>query len=201
LRHLRHADDGIRGSEASVTPPASLDDRIEDQPTQSRQQPVNPGTVAGSVLRAARLSADISTAALAAAAGVADDVIRSWEDGSSPLAEVPFPLIEGLEAALTTVGADPWLATDLSAALWCDLLITTFTNGQDMACLLADPITTTDTFRELLAWAACRPMPARYRPYAAPRPLHADPAVLHQVTRLLDAMPAQLPPTHSNSTV
>jgi transcriptional regulator with XRE-family HTH domain len=182
-----------------VTPPASLDNRIEDQPTQSGQQPVNPGTVAGAVLRAARLSADISGPALAAAAGVAEYVIRSWEDGSSPLAEVPFPLVERLEAALTAEKADPRLVADLSAALWCDLLITTLTDGQDTACLLADPITAIDTFCELLAWAACRPMPTRYRPYAAPRPLLADPAVIHQVTRLLDAMPAQLTPTPAGS--
>jgi DNA-binding XRE family transcriptional regulator len=84
------------------------------------------GAVAGAVLRASRLSAGVSQAVMAARADVTEETIQSWEDGSSPLASVPFAQVETLAAALTATGADPAIVADLHAAAWCDLVILAF---------------------------------------------------------------------------
>jgi transcriptional regulator with XRE-family HTH domain len=169
-----------------------VDDRRQDRTGHGRRCLSAPGVVAGAVLRSARLSAGVSKATLAAASGVTEDTIWSWQGGSSSLAEVPLPRVQVLEAALMVAGADPRLVADLGAAAWCDLLIVALAGCEDTACLTADPVAGTDTFRELLAWSAAGHVPARYRPYAAPRRLLTDATVIDRVARLLDAMPAQL---------
>ena len=127
-----------------------------------------PGAVAGAVLRASRLSAGVGQAVLAARADVTEETVQSWEDGSSPLASVPFPQVETLIAALTATGANPAIVADLHAAAWCDLVIQAFAALEDTACLLADPITREAAFSELLAWHMADRVPARYQPYASP---------------------------------
>ena len=131
--------------------------------------------VAGTVLRAARLSAGLSQAALATAVqaalatavNVTPGIVRSWENGSHPLASVPMPDVAHLETALLTHGADQQLVADLSAAAWCDLIILAVADNEDPTCLIADPITSDFPFRELLAWSLTGRIPARYRPFAA----------------------------------
>ena len=120
------------------------------------------------MLRASRLSAGVGQAVLAARAGVTEETVQSWEDGSSPLASVPFPQVETLIAALTAIGANPAIVADLHAAAWCDLVIRAFTALEDTSCLLADPITREAAFSELLAWHMADRVPARYQPYASP---------------------------------
>jgi transcriptional regulator with XRE-family HTH domain len=133
-----------------------------------RHHQARPGLVAGTVLRAARLSADVTRNALAAAAGVNRNMFRSWENGSCPLASVPAPDLHRLETVLAEHGADQLLVADLSAAIWCDLLlIAAMDQSEDVSCLLADPITGERAFRELLSWSPHRAdtsqVPARLR--------------------------------------
>jgi len=169
-----------------VTP--SADDENRDATDQASR----PGAVAGAVLRAARLSASISETVLATASGVGADTISSWEDGTSPLASVPFPQVDRLATALSERGADPQIITDLDAAAWCDLVILAITGNrydEDAICLLADPVTSSEAFSELLAWCLAGRVPARYSPYAASRgPLLADSILIERAIRALDAI-------------
>jgi len=150
--------------------------------------------VAGAVLQAARLSANVTKNALAAAAGVTRNTLRSWESGSSPLASVPAPDVQRLETALGDCGANPRLVTDLAAAVWCDLIITAMDEDEDIGCLLADPITGEQAFRELLSWSLTGQIPARYRLYFTPAPLVASPILVdrtfHSVSAIHPALAA-----------
>jgi transcriptional regulator with XRE-family HTH domain len=129
------------------------------------------GILAGTVLRAARLSARLTQAQLAAAISADEATIAAWEDGLEPLATVPYPVVERLESALTGAGAGPGLVTDLTIAAWCDLVIAAIADSQDTRCLISDPVTAEEAFSELLTWSAGGCRPARYRPYAGPGPL------------------------------
>jgi transcriptional regulator with XRE-family HTH domain len=185
-----------RIGEPQVTPTASRDGRSTDATGQASGHLARPGAVAGAVLRGARLSAGISEAALATASGVTEDAIRSWEDGTSPLASVPIPQVERLEAALSASGADLRLIADLGAAPWCDLVILAITGNrydEDAICLLADPVASSDAFSELLAWCLAGRVPERHRLYAATRgPLLADSILIERATRALDAIHPRL---------
>lgn len=134
-----------------------------------------PGVVAGVVLRAARLSTGLTVARLAIAAGLPRKTIQEWEEGSSPLAAVPLPEVERLQAALRKAGAHPRLVADFSAASWCDLVILAMINDEDTTCLMADPLSREAAFGELLLWSLGGHIPPRYRPYADPGPLVAEP--------------------------
>jgi transcriptional regulator with XRE-family HTH domain len=179
-------------TEDQVTPSASPNGRTKDQTGQLNDRTAPAGVVAGVVLRGARLSAGISEASLAAASGVTKDTVRSWEDGSSPLASLPLPRFEGLEAALRDTGADQRIIADLAAAAWCDLIILAISGHEDATSLTADPVTSEDAFGELLAWSLAGRVPARYRPYAAPGPLFADSALIEWVILALGATDARL---------
>ncbi|MGH3276862.1 MAG: helix-turn-helix domain-containing protein [Streptosporangiaceae bacterium] len=124
-----------------------------------------PGAVAGAVLRAARLSAGLTEARLAIAAGLPLKTIREWEEGSSPLAAVPLAEVERLEAALRKTGADPRVVADFTTAAWCDLVILAMINDEDTSCLMADPISRDVAFGELLLWSLAGHIPPRYQPY------------------------------------
>ena len=175
-----------------MTPSASPTGPANDQTGQLNDRTTRAGVVAGAVLRGARLSAGISEASLAAASGVTEDTVRSWEDGSSPLASLPLPRFEDLEAALRDTGADQRIVADLAAAAWCDLIIVAITGHEDATCLTADPVTNEDAFGELLAWSLTGRVPARYIPYAATGPLLADSALVERVVQALDATDARL---------
>ena len=175
-----------------MTPSASPNGRAKDQADQLNDHTARAGVVAGAVLRGARLSAGISEATLAAASGVTADTVRSWEDGSSSLASLPLPRLEGLEAALRDARADQRIVADLCAAAWCDLIIVAITGHEDATCLTADPVTSEDAFGEMLAWSLAGRVPARYIPYAAAGPLLADSALVERVVQALAAMDARL---------
>ncbi len=179
-------------TEDPVTASASPNGRTNDKTGQPNDRIAHAGVVAGAVLRGARMSAGVSEASLAAASGVGEDTVRSWEDGSSPLASLPLPHLEGLEAALRDAGADQRIIADLGAAAWCDLIILAISGHEDAACLTADPVTSEDAFGELLAWSLAGRVPVRYRPYAAPGPLFADSALIERVILALGATDAQL---------
>ncbi len=151
-----------------------------------------PGAIAGAVLQAARLSADVTKNTLAAAAGVTRNTIRAWENGSSPLSAVPAPDIQRLETALGNCGADQHLVTDLAAAVWCDLIMTAMDEDEDISCLLADPITGEQAFRELLSWALTGQIPARYRRYFAPAPLITNPILISRTFHSVRAIHPEL---------
>ncbi len=123
------------------------------------------GTVAGSVLRAARLSAGLDPGQLAARAGVNEQTIHSWEKGHEPLASLPVTQLDGLKAALRTAGAHEQLIADLDTAAWCDIILSAIAEHDDLACLLADPLAREAAFGELLGWAISGHTPARYTPF------------------------------------
>lgn len=141
LNHRDHADEATAGAES---PQAH---------------------VAGTVLRAARLSAGLSSRQLAAAAGVDEQTIIFWERGTEPLASVPVTQIEILKGALRTAGADEQLIADLDAAAWCDVVLGVMAAHDDISCLLADPLARERAFGELLSWAISGNHPARYAPF------------------------------------
>lgn len=149
-----------------------------------------PGVTGGAVLRAARLSAGVSDAVLAAAAGVTQAAIRSWEDGSRALASERYSRVGELERALRVVGGDERLVADLAPAAWCDLLLAALVHGGegDVAGLLADPLARGEAFGELVAWSVAGRVPARFRPYAADTALAVFPraALAAAVVRLVD---------------
>jgi hypothetical protein len=175
-----------------VTIRASLPGRSAGQAGETPHHPAPAGIVGGTVLRASRLSGSVSEASLAAACGISENEIRSWEDGSYPLASVPVPLIARLETALRTVGGEPGLIEDLFAAAWCDLVILAATHFEDATCLLADPVAASYAFRELLGWSLTGCVPPRYRPYATPGPLLGNAALIERAVHVLDAMQAGL---------
>lgn len=129
------------------------------------------GVVAGTVLRAARLSARLTPAELGKAAGADETTIAAWEDGVQSVAEVPYPVFQQLERALTAASAEPRLISDLATAVWCDLVITAVATAQEVSCLMADPAAGEEAFAELLNWSATGQRPTRYRPYIGPGPL------------------------------
>jgi hypothetical protein len=157
-------------------------------PGETGQNLTHPGRVAGAVLRAARLSADhLTEARLAAAAGVSEEIIRHWEDGSLPLASVAAPQTERLATALRAAEADPRLVAELPVAAWCDLVILAIADNEDSGLLLADPMATEAAFRELLTWSISDQPPERYQPYANQTRLlpDADIAVVRGITQVL----------------
>jgi transcriptional regulator with XRE-family HTH domain len=149
---------------ASLSETAAADDTRDGRLTSP------PGTVAGTVLRAARLSALLSQIQLAEAVGASETDVAEWEDGTSPLAEISYPVLRRIESALASV-AEPGIMADLPAAIWCDLAIAAMVSAEDASCLLSDPTATESAFGELLAWSVSGRRPARYRPYAGPGPL------------------------------
>jgi transcriptional regulator with XRE-family HTH domain len=152
----------------------------------SHQPTANNGPVAGAVLRSARRSARISQARLATASGMAEKTVQAWENGSSPLAAVPMPQIGALIDALLEAGACRPLTADLTVAAWCDLIIAAIAAGEDVACLLADPLTADGSFGELMTWCLEGRVPQRYLPYATSGPLVHDQALIERIRRALD---------------
>jgi transcriptional regulator with XRE-family HTH domain len=144
-----------------------------------------PGIVAGAVLRSARMSAGLSREDLAEVLGASVETIRAWEDGSSPLASVPLPHVEMLEASLRASGTDPDLVMDLGVAAWCDLVILAVAQREDTTCLMADPIAVDPAFAELIAWCLTGHVPERHQPYVETGSLLTDPALIEQATRTL----------------
>lgn len=143
-----------------------------DQGTNVSVQPAPfPGVVAGTVLRVARCSAGLSATRLAAAAGVSESTVRSWEDGSSPLAYEPIHQIERIENELQAADADQQFIADIAVAAWCDVVLQNLADGDDTDCLLADPLAHEAIFGELLIWSIADQPPARYRDRAEPRRL------------------------------
>jgi transcriptional regulator with XRE-family HTH domain len=153
--------------------------------------PVPPaaGTVAGTVLHAARLSAGISEARLAQLCRVGERTTRAWEDGSRPLASVPRHSVARLQAVLTRLGADPQIVADFDAAMWCDLFFLGVAESGDTTCLLADPVAVSSSFREMLDWCLTGSVPVRYQAYATPGPLVTDAALIKIATEILAALP------------
>jgi DNA-binding XRE family transcriptional regulator len=154
-------------------------------PTPTRSTTAGYESVAGAVLRSARRSARVSQARLATTCGVSAKTIQAWEDGITPLASVPMPTIEAVIAALHDAGACRLLTADLIVAAWCDLLIAAIADSEDVACLLAEPITTEAAFRELMAWCLEGHVPPRHRPYAAIGPVVRAQTLVERVRRAL----------------
>jgi transcriptional regulator with XRE-family HTH domain len=154
-----------------VATPSSQEFFIGEDVSEVSQQVPQGGAVAGTVLRSARLSAEISAAQLAEAADVPEADLLKWEEGSAALASVPLSVFERLETALKKAGAEPRLVADLVVGAWCDLVIIAIADGEQADGLLADPLVAEDSFNELLTWAVADQPPVRYRPYAGPHRL------------------------------
>jgi hypothetical protein len=86
-----------------------------------------------------------------------------------------LPEVERLQAALRKAGAAHRLVADFGAASWCDLVILAMINDEDTTCLMADPLSREAAFGEFLLWSLGGHIPPRYRPYADPGPLVAEP--------------------------
>jgi DNA-binding transcriptional regulator YiaG len=159
-------------------------------PGKASQRSEPTGLIAGAVLRSARRSADLSPAQLAAAAGFDQATVTSWESGTEPLASAPSPVVEQLESALSKAGAAPELIRDLAIAAWCDLLLQGIVAGEDVSCLLADPLAWTHAFGELLAWAITGQPPVRHFPYAGHGRLlpTAEPGLIARVVLALNSL-------------
>jgi DNA-binding XRE family transcriptional regulator len=159
-------------------------------PTRSpaAQQPSSSsGIVAGTVLRAARLSTSLSQSQLAVAVDADEAAVAAWEDGTEPLATLPYAVVERLEATLAAARADSALVRDLTAATWCDLVIEAIANSEDIQCLMSDPIATEQAFAELVSWSIGGDRPDRYSPYVGPGPLINDCAITASAIRRLAA--------------
>lgn len=117
-----------------------------------------------------------------------ESAVAAWEDGTEPLADISYPLLQQLEAALTAASADPSLIADLVIGTWCDLVLAALaTEPTELLCLMSDPLAAEPAFGELLTWAAeDHRRPERYRPYAGPGPLlrNADRGCVAAVIRL-----------------
>lgn len=124
-------------------------------------------SVAGAVLRAARLSAGLTGGQLAAAAGVDEHTILYWEKGTEPLASVVVTQVETLKDALRTARAGEQLIADLDASIWCDVVLGAMAAHPDISLLLADPLARDPAFGELLGWAVSGNVPARYARFAS----------------------------------
>jgi len=168
LHSRRHHPKDRRITVASA---ASLDRPTSLYISRSANRGILPDMVAGAVLRAARLSAGLTDARLAIAAGLPLKAIREWEQGSSLLAAVPLPEVERLQAALRKAGAHPSLVADFATAAWCDLVVVAMINDEDTTCLMADPLSRDGAFGELLLWSLAGHIPPRYQPYADQGPL------------------------------
>lgn len=174
---------------ASAIPPR--DTGLAGQPA---FQPERCEVVAGAVLRAARTSARMTEACLAAAVGVAEQTVRAWENGTRPLAAVPAPQLEHLKSILTDTGAEPAIVADLDAAAWCDLVILAIASSEDCVHLLADPITWENTFGNLLAWALNGLVPDQYRQYVPHGSLITDHALAERITAVIVSIRPDLLP-------
>src|ERR1700691_6061172 len=108
--------------------------------TARARKPLPAGLVAATVLRVARLSAGLSQDELAEAQHVSVDAIRAWEDGTTQLASLPIACIDLLKDTLSAAGADQQLVADIDPGAWCDVVLTTLASGEDVSCLLADPL-------------------------------------------------------------
>jgi transcriptional regulator with XRE-family HTH domain len=170
-----------------MTAPLVPDHGVVDGTGEPSQGPFPPGTIAGTALRSARLSAHLSEQQLAARAVVQEDTIRRWEAGSRPLDSAPADQLERLEEALRAANADPALVADLWVAAWCDLLIGAIIDGEDTSCLLADPLAAEDALRELLAWAITGQPPERHQPYVPRRRLlpSADERLTAEILKII----------------
>jgi DNA-binding transcriptional regulator YiaG len=172
-----------------MTAPLVPDQGIQDETRELGQGAVPPGTIAGTALRAARMSAQLSEPQLAARVHVRADTIRAWEDGARPLAYEAAAQLERLENALRAADADPSLVADLVVAAWCDLVIVAIDDGEDTSCLLADPLAAEGAFGELLAWAVADERPERYRLYTPRRRLmNADRRLTEGVLAVIHAL-------------
>jgi hypothetical protein len=92
------------------------------------------------------------------------------ENGSRPLACVPFPQVQIVRDALRPAGAQDRLLADLDQAMWCDVVLAALAGGEDVSCLLADPLAAGPAFAELLGWVLNGKIPARYRRFAPAAP-------------------------------
>lgn len=164
-------------------------------PSHGSNRPPRRGSVAGAVLRAARNSTRATEASLATAAGVTEDRIRAWEDGSCPLAEAPYPQLERLARALASTGADPAAVADLHAACWCDIIITAVAHAEDVVCLLADPLTGEPGFHGLMNWVLTGTVPVGYGRLTTAGPLVTDPALAAEVEQALGVVGVLAPPS------
>lgn len=169
----RHHTSQRRPSPAAQNPPAER--AVVPPPGGEESAEGRPGPVSAAVVRAARLSARADHAAIASKLGITEGSLQDWEQGAKPLSSVPFPLIQKLQAALTHLGAQPLLVADIEVAIWCDLVITAITTGEDTSCLMADPLANQAAFSELLAWSLAGIIPVRYRPYTQPGNLISGP--------------------------
>jgi hypothetical protein len=144
-----------------------------------------PGVLAGTVLRAARLSARATADSVADAIDLTVDTYLSLEAGILGLAGVPIQMLEDLKLVLSKAGAKPELVADLDIAAWGDLVLTAIADGENVACLLADPLTHDGRFAELLTWALTGRQPTRYALLVARMRLVRDRALAERAVSVL----------------
>jgi hypothetical protein len=120
-------------------------------------------SVAGAVLRAARNSAGISRATLAAMIGITGDAISVWERRPGQLASAPPSDVRRLQAALSGAGASRQMIADIEIAACCDLVVQAISRGESNTSSTGDTVPLATAFAELLIWAVIGRTPTRYR--------------------------------------
>jgi DNA-binding XRE family transcriptional regulator len=152
---------------------------------QASDYPATPGSLAGAVLQAARRSAQASEESIADAIDLTVHTYLKLEAGTIALDSLPMPMLESLILALKDAGAMPEIVVDIEVAAWADLVLDAIASRDEVACLLADPITHDGRFAELVTWALTGRPPTRYRPYGTRALLVRDHTLVTAFVELL----------------
>ena len=137
---------------------------------------------------ARRLAEHLSNIVRAATAG---DAGTAWETALPCRRRPANRRCPGRMIVLRTAAGAPirWQCSVTSTPhAWCDLVFLTIAGSDDCACLLADPLTCEDAFRELMAWSLTGRVPLRYSRYVLSRPLMTDLGLAERVTGVLGAI-------------
>ena len=143
-----------------------------------RYVPVSPpGVIAGAVIRAGRLSANITRRHLARNLSVRQATIRGWEAGTIPLSGVPYGQICLLAKALTSAGSAIGIGlNELLLACQCDVMIAGMLSGDENYAEVPPIGENTPEGKAasaLLRWAAQGAVPSEYGDLLPTAPLLA----------------------------
>jgi transcriptional regulator with XRE-family HTH domain len=162
--------------------------RIDSRLASREYAPVSPpGVIAGAILRAARLSANLARGRLARKLRVRRTTVRGWECGTIPLFGAPYGQLHQLAEILNgfgaTVGND---LNELLLACQCDMLVIGMLSGEETYAEvppIGERTPEGAAADALLRWAAQGAVPTEYAKLAPATPLIAGP----DMTRLADA--------------
>ena len=169
----------VSGTRVHMSGKGAEEFRITSSLASREYVPVSPpGVIAGAVLRAARLSANLARGRLARKLCVRRATVRGWENGTMPLFGLPYGQLHQLAETLNSFGAT--VGNDLNELLLasqCDMLIISMVSGEEN---YADVPPIGERTPEgaaadaLLRWAAQGAIPTDYVKLAPATPLLAN---------------------------